>query len=191
MVWRSSVIDAGSGAESGLEVAGAALDGSALDLAAPGAGLAPARLDELLELLQVSLDAALDDAQLVADLLDHPLWLIADHGGDPRAVRAGGCEADDAGVLRAAGAAPTDLLIGDLVGDHRVPLFRLAGDRCAPVQSRIVELTNFLDPLHEPGELFELCPLVVDGTYRQVDFNRLFYARHLCPLSLFKATSAA
>ena len=53
-----------------------------------------------------------------------------------------------------------------------------------PVQSRIVELTNFLHALHEPGELFELRPLVVDGAYRKIDFDRLFHACHGHPLSL-------
>src|SRR6266404_913571 len=47
-----------------------------LDLAAPGARLTPAALDELLEALQVALDARLHDAQRVGDVLHDTLRLV-------------------------------------------------------------------------------------------------------------------
>src|SRR5437879_11710275 len=49
-----------------------------LDLAAPGARLPPAPLDELLEALEVALDARLHHAQRVGNVLHDSLRLVAD-----------------------------------------------------------------------------------------------------------------
>src|SRR5688572_8713650 len=82
---RSPLLEAGAGrgAGRGGPRRGAGLPPEALagglsrllDLAAPGPRLAPAPLDELLEAVEVALQAPLDEAELVAGLLHHALGL--------------------------------------------------------------------------------------------------------------------
>src|SRR5207248_11425061 len=47
-----------------------------------------------------------------------------------------------------------------------------------PVRPCGGDLTHFVDPLHEAGELLELRPLVVRRAYGHLDFDGLFDARH-------------
>src|SRR4051794_9738865 len=149
-----------------------------VDLAAPGAGLAAARLDELLEPLEVALRAVLRDAERVADALDEPLGLVLHlHHHAGRVVR-DPVERHDAGVRRAGRALPRDALVRALLGDDRVPLLLLAADLGDPVQARVVELVDALDALHEPRELLELRPLVVRRVQRHLDLDALFDRAH-------------
>src|SRR4051812_17116978 len=91
---------------------------AAAHFAAPAAGLAAAFLDELLELLHRSLDAAAHEADCVADLLDGALRLVFHRQVDARAVRAERLEAHGTRVRRLGrGAAPGDALVGDLLDD--------------------------------------------------------------------------
>ena len=68
--------------------------------------------------------------------------------------------------------APRDRLIRDLLDDLRLPLLRLPPDLRPPVEGLVVELVDLLDPLHEPRELLELRPLVVDHPQRPLDLDR-------------------
>src|SRR3954471_12213869 len=88
------------------------------DVAAPGAGLAAAALDELLEPRGVGLDLAVVEAEGGAGLLDHALRLPVDldHDAGPGLVQP--VEGDDAGVLGVAARAgpghPLLRVLGDL-----------------------------------------------------------------------------
>src|SRR5215213_6717099 len=149
-----------------------------MDLAAPGSGFRASPFDEGLELLQIGLDASTDKAELLSDVLDDPLRVVVDDRRHPGLVRPQRLEADDAGVLAAARATPGDMLIGDLIGDRGVPLLLFAGDRCLPVESRVVKLTHLLDAIHELLKLLELRPLVVSRTHWDVDVDRPLEACH-------------
>src|SRR5581483_3806316 len=72
------------GRSAGLDFEDAIARSVLLDLAAPGAGLVAARLDEALEALQVSLDARRHDADHVADVLDQALGLVLELKHDAR-----------------------------------------------------------------------------------------------------------
>src|SRR5689334_14287564 len=118
-----------------------------VDLAAPGAGFAAALLDVGLEALQVALDGAGDEAELVADRFDNALRVVLKLERDLAAVLAQVVEGHDAGVGGAAGVAPGDPLIGMLLGNPGVPLLLLAADAGAPVQPVVAHLAHFLDAL--------------------------------------------
>src|SRR4051794_30349720 len=151
------------------------LDG--LRRSAPGAGLGAPGLDELLEALEVALGLLVDEAELVADLLDDPLGLHVELQEHPGAG-ALGLERDGAGVRRAIEAPPGDALVGRLVDDLGVPFTTSTGDLGHPVQPLVVELGDALDALHEVGEVFELRPLVVNGGDRTIDDDGLLVVGH-------------
>src|SRR2546428_3192345 len=73
-----------------------------LDLAAPGARLASAALDELLEALEVGLDARAHDTQRIGDVLHDALRLVVHLQHHLRALIVEPMEGDDAGVPGAA-----------------------------------------------------------------------------------------
>src|SRR5215204_340867 len=149
----------------------------ARDLATPCARLPTARLDELLEPLEIALDAAVGDAeditQLLLQALGHEVHL---HGDAGRAI-VDLVERHDAGVVLAVGVAPSHTLLRVLLDDLRVPLMVLAAELGDPVKPAIVELPYLLDSLHEPGKVLELRPLVVGGCDWHVDFDRLLDRR--------------
>lgn len=144
-----------------------------LDLAAPGAGFAAASLDELLGAFEVALHAAVHHTQQIAELFDRTDWLVVDLDIETAGVVVDVMKGDDAGVAVASRAMPGDAVIGVLLGNLGVPLLMLPGDGRDPVQALVIELTHFLDALHEHGELFELRPLIVSGSDRDVHINRL------------------
>ena len=154
-----------------------------LDLAAPGAALRAAPLDQLLEALQVALDAAAVGADRRADGLDGPVRLPVHLHHHARRVLGDLVEADDAGVLPALGRLPGHAMVGVLLGDLRAPLLPLAADLRRPEEMRVVELLDALDSLHELRELLELRPLVVDRGDRCLDLDRLLDACHALILS--------
>src|SRR2546425_4268521 len=158
-----------------------------LDLAAPGARLASAALDELLEALEVGLDARAHDTQRIGDVLHDALRLVVHLQHHLRALIVEPMEGDDAGVPGAAAARPRDALVGPLLDDLGVPLLFLAPDHGAPVQALVVELPNLLDALHEAREVLELRPLVVHRAERRVDFDRLLDGGHSNPSSGFES----
>src|SRR5687767_2895091 len=122
-------------------------------LAAPGAALAPARLDQALEALEVALHTALDEPELVARLLDETFGLHVELQHHARLVVTGAVERHHTRVLRPAGALPGDALVRALLGDLGLPLALLAGDVCLPVQVGVVELADLRHTLHELREL--------------------------------------
>src|SRR5207245_10240127 len=130
------------------------------DRAPPRAGGGAARLDQMLEAAEVLLHLQGVDAQQVARLLTQPVGCVADLGGHPAAVVTEAVEGDHA-VGAAVGAPPGDALIGQLLGDLRVPLARRAGHRGRPAEVGVVDLLDRVDPAHEARELLELRPLVV------------------------------
>src|SRR5690606_22087962 len=142
-----------------------------------GASLDAPLLDEFLEPIQVALDAAGHEAQLVADGLGEAFGDVAHLQADARATF-GGLEADDAGVLGAISGVPDDALIRDLLADFGFPLFLVAADFGLEVEATVIELAYFVHAFHEAGEFFELRPLVVGSAYRDIDDNRLFDLSH-------------
>src|SRR5207237_6476112 len=143
-----------------------------LDLAAPGARLTPAALDELLEALEVALDAGLHDAQRVGDVLHDALGLVVDLQHHARPVVVDAVEGHHAGVPGAAAARPRDALVGPLLRDLGDPLLFLAADGGFPLQALVVELANLLDAFHELREVLELSPLVYtarSGAFTSID----------------------
>src|SRR5438105_11908205 len=149
-----------------------------LDLAAPGARLTPAALDELLEALEAALDARLHHAQRVGNVLHDTLRLVVDLQHHARPVVVDAMEGHHAGVPGAAAARPRDALVGPLLGDLGDPLLFLAADDGFPLQMLVVELADLLDAFHELGEVLELRPLVVHRAQRRIHFDRLLDGGH-------------
>src|ERR671922_115403 len=148
------------------------------DLAAPGARLDAAALDQLLEPLEVRLDRARVAADLLSGRLDDPLRLPRHHDVDAGAVGAEALEPDVAGVLLALRGAPGDVAIRLLVRDLGAPLLALAADLGDPAKVCVVQLRDGLDVLHELRELLELRPLVVRGRDRDADLDRFLDFGH-------------
>src|SRR5207248_406119 len=156
------------------------------DLAAPGAGLPAARLDELLEAIQVALHARGDQPRGVAHVLHDAFGIVLQLEHDARLAVAQPVERDDARVARAAGAAPRDAVVRDLLLDRRRPLLLLAADVRAPAQAPVVELRDLLDAFHEARELLELRPLVVRRPDGNIHIDRSLdgsHVRHLLGVS--------
>src|SRR5215213_11443665 len=82
-------------------------------------------------------------------------------------------QGDDARVPLARGRMPGDALVGPLLADLGIPFPSPTARGSDPVEVRVVELPNLLDPLHEARKLLELRPLVVGGLDRDVHLNRL------------------
>jgi hypothetical protein len=112
------------------------------DLAAPGAGLAVAVLDELLEALKILLDEAAVGADLRAERLGDPLGLPGHGHLDARPALAERLEADLARRPLAGDRAPADDLIGLLVRDLGRPLLAVAAGVDDPLQVSVVELSH-------------------------------------------------
>src|SRR5215211_502060 len=96
--------------------------GVARDLAPPRAALRPARLDQLLEALEVALHPPVGRAELVAELLLDALGHPVELHHHARAVLVELVEGHHAGVVLAVRVAPGDALLGRLLSDLRVPL---------------------------------------------------------------------
>src|SRR5690348_13032201 len=136
-----------------------------MNFAAPAAGLLAACLDEILEALQVILNAPLQQAHRIAGALDRTLRFLFQSQRDARGVGAELQEGNRATIGRARGAPPDHGLVRPLFYDFSVPFLALTGDCGAPVQASIVALTNLLHTLHKLREALELCPLIVRGSY--------------------------
>src|SRR4051812_593098 len=132
-----------------------------LDLAAPGAGLLIAQLDERAEALQVAARRALHEAQAGGHLLVQPVRREVEQEHHAGQVLVDLVERDDALVPRAALGLPGDALVRDLVDDLEVPLALDEPDLGAHLQVRVVLLRDRLDPLHPARRFLELRPLVV------------------------------
>src|SRR5215218_933613 len=152
-------------------------------LATPGAALPPARLDHLLEALEVALHAAVRGAERVAELLLDPLGHEVHLDHHARALVVELVERDDARVLLAVGVAPCDALVRQLLGDLGVPLVAAAAELGDPVEVRVVDLPDLLDTLHELRELLELGPLVIGRLHGDLDLDGLLDRGHAALLS--------
>ena len=86
------------------------------DAAAPAVGGVLALLDEVLEPFEVALDAALDEAELVAELLDDAVRLEVQPEGDVGGVALRD-EADASLMLRLGARAPVDGAVRTLLND--------------------------------------------------------------------------
>src|SRR5439155_6004405 len=148
------------------------------DLAAPGTGFLPARLDELAEPLQVTLDPPANQAGLVSDLLGHALGVHLQLCGDPGVVGVDAVERHHAALPGTAGGGPRHPLVGQLLGDPGVELSAYPADLYDPVRRGVVELADLLDAGHEAGEVLELRPLVVRGPNRYGNVDRFGRAGH-------------
>src|SRR5690606_27335495 len=133
-----------------------------VDLTPPGASLAAAVLDELLEALQVALHSTVHRPQLVPYLLGHTLGLEHHLQGDPGLVVVERVKRHHPSLIDTRSTSPGDALVGALLGDLGLELALHAGDVHVPTEMAVVELIDPLHALHEAWELFELCPLVVD-----------------------------
>src|SRR5439155_12121010 len=130
------------------------------DEVAPCPGLGLPGLDQLAEALEVASNAPTVDPDGRSDLLGDALRRVAHVQPDPAAAGAGLLEADGPAGPLAVGRLPRDPPVGLLLDDLLVPLGMLAADGDRPVQHRVVELLDLVDPVHEARELFELRPLV-------------------------------
>src|SRR5262249_40125574 len=139
-----------------------------VNLPTPGAGFASAKFNELLEALQVSFDARRDYSQGIADLVDNSLGIIFDLQHDARLIGVEAMNRDYARIVRTAGALPRNAVIRNLLGNARVPRLLLPTDLRPEVQSSVVELGDFPDTLHELWKLFELRPLIVRRSDRDI-----------------------
>src|SRR2546421_4960923 len=161
-----------------------ALNLACVDLATPGPGLGAARLNVLLEALQVPLDTARQQAHGVPHAFRGALRGVLQLQLDARRGRSEGLEGHNTGVRGPGGAAPGHPLVRYLLDDLGVPFLSLAADVGAPMQALIVKLPDLLDRFHKARELFELGPLVVGRAQRHVDLDRLLYLGHTSLLCL-------
>ena len=113
-----------------------------MDFTTPRAALLAARLNELLEPLQVAFDAPTDEAQLIANVLDDAFRIIVQLEGHSGLVATQGLEGDDTGVLGARGAVPGDALVGRLLGNRGIPFFLLTRDVGDPVEALVIKLLH-------------------------------------------------
>src|SRR5262245_13220950 len=120
----------------------------AAHLAAPGAVLDAAQLEQLLEPLEVAADATAVDAGHRADLLERALRPVGHPEPDPRLALAELVEPDGAAGLAAVEALPHDLRVGHLLEDLRLPLGLPTADRGGPPEAGVVELLDVVDALH-------------------------------------------
>src|SRR4051812_18203305 len=150
----------------------------AVDLAAPTFAVAAFALDGLLELLEVAVDAALQEAEGIPRRLDRSFRLGIDAKRDLGLGRSHRVEQDSAGVLGTVGALPGDPGVRRLIGDLGLPLLLLAGDPRGPKQRPVIELLDRLHAVHELREILELGPLVVRDANRNGHRDRLFESGH-------------
>src|SRR5688572_11587116 len=150
-----------------------------LDVAAPRAGLATPRFDELLEPLGVLLDLHFVHVDGRADLLGHAGGLPVDLDHHPGGRVAEAVECDHAGMLGiATDAAPGDPFVRVLLGDLGVELPLYARDVGDPVVARVVDLGDRLNAGHEVRERLELGPLVVGDAHWYLDVDGLLDLAH-------------
>src|SRR5919106_2148069 len=142
---------------------------------------AASALDQLLEPLEVALDAAAVGAEHAPELLGQALRLLVLLNRAFRARVVQALEGDGTAVFLTVDRAPGHALVRPLLGDLGAPGVLLAADFHRPLEVGVVELADALDPLHEAGELLELRPLVVRRRERHVDFDRFLDARHGTP----------
>src|SRR5436190_18793243 len=157
---------------------GVRLDLLAVDLATPTLALATGALDEVLEALEITLHAALEEAERVTGRLDRAVGLGVDPKRDACLGRALRREQDGARVVRALDALPRNALVRRLVGDVRGPRLGLAGDVGRPAPRLVVDLLDALDALHEAREILELRPLVVGDAHGDVHDDGVLESRH-------------
>src|SRR5207302_7091745 len=179
-VWRvaSPVHLAGHGRVAGVAVVAGGRLRPALDLAPVSASRRRLLLDELLETLEVAFEPVGGETELVTDRFDQALGLVVDLYVDSSLSWAHRLEMNHAVVLLAAGVSPGDHLVGLLFGDLGIPLNFLAADLGPPVQVGVVQLPDLLHAFHELREGFELGPLVVGLSKRDVDLDALLDGRH-------------
>src|SRR5207247_1408804 len=115
-----------------------------LHLAAPGPRFGATTLDELLEPLQVAIDAPVEHADEAARRLDDAFRLVLELEHDARLAVGEPVERNDAAIAIAATAAPGDALVRDLLRDLGLPLLPLAARLRHPVQVRVVGLPDLL-----------------------------------------------
>jgi hypothetical protein len=127
-----------------------------LHLSAPAATLGAARLDELLEALEVSPDSAIGRSERVAQLLLDALRHEVHLHHHPRVGVVEPVEGHHAGVVLAVRVAPGNPLVGLLLGDLRVLLVAGSAELGHPVHMGVVDLPDLLDAVHEARELLEL-----------------------------------
>src|SRR4051812_15400299 len=105
--------------------------------------------------------------------------IILKADADFSAAAAGGrFEMDGSGAddRRAGQRAPSDQLAGYLVVDLGLPLHRSAAGRLRdPVRAPRIDLGDGHEVVHEPRQLFERAPVVVQVVGRRIDRRYLFY----------------
>src|SRR5882762_420802 len=159
-------------------ITGSRQHGPAMDLPPPCTGLECAGLNKLFKALQISVDSALDHAELIADVLHDTFGVVIQFQRNASSVVTERREIHHARIFRAGGAPPGDALVGNLLENFGVPLLSFAANFSDPMQALIVELLDFRDAFHEPGKLLELRPLIVNLLNRRIDFNALFNTLH-------------
>ncbi len=138
-------------------------------------------LDELPEPDEVVADAALHDAQHVGGTFDQAFRLDVELEHHHRPIRAERLEPDPTVVASTVGAPPADDPVGLLLGDLGAPMFDHARDRGGPLERPVIDLDDPIDAGHEPGERFELGPLVVGDPNGHRDLDVLDDSRHGAP----------
>src|SRR6267378_4034247 len=147
---RIASLAAGAGTGLLVFLGAVAFHPSVVDLTTPRASRRSPLLDELLESVEIALDAQVVRAEHVADPLGDVLRLPVHLELDLRLVLAERDEAHDPVVSRAGCAPPRDDFVGNLLGDLCLPLLDFAGDLPAPAQALVVKLLDRFDAFHEP-----------------------------------------
>jgi hypothetical protein len=128
-------------------------------------------LHEFLKSLQVLFDMISNRGKKIFFSCRRSFTVVKQLKVNSCAACAKGLEGDNACNVVAMFAFPCDPLVRRKIGNRGVPLFRLAGEFCFPMEPLIVERNHVSDALHEAGKIFKPSPLAVNPIERSINFN--------------------
>jgi hypothetical protein len=126
-----------------------------VNLAAPRTRLATARVDKILEALEIAANLRRDNANPIAGLFCRRVGFPTHIQRYARFAIGRFVETNFAFISHAGRAAPRDQLIWDLPKDFGVPFFFFSADLRSPMQAFIVKLPHLSHPFHDVSQRWQ------------------------------------